>query len=299
MAEVGVVYPEGWRPRDSDAHYGIAELLESSSAGNGERTEDFLAYLRSEPDRTVLLSSEALSNWLPEEGRRESLTRFLLAAHETMPVTCLWTLRRADCWATSMYLHLVETGRPVPPPAEYFAAWVTDVSDVVTGLCELDRALSAVGGSALYRPYDRAGAHHGEMLRAVGLPDALLAEIEHDLRAAPRRNRRLTRKEAIALLHADALAARAGRGLSTTQIRDVLRGGDFEFAGDAPCELVGTALARAVHVAALEVSRGLGFEPYADFFATEEVEAGSPTPLEPEALSDDDVNELVACLEAR
>jgi hypothetical protein len=295
LAEVDVVYPDGWRPRNSDAHYGIAELLEPPASKSAAAIDGFLEYFSSNADRTLLISSEALSNWLPS-GKRESLVGMLLALRDVTEVTCLWTLRRLDRWVTSMYLHLIETGRPVPPPAEYFLDWTSRVADVLAGMCEVSDAL---GGGAVYFRYGEAGAHCGEILRTVGVPDPLRSEFEASLRDGPRRNRRLSQKTAVALLHADALSTRANNGLSPERFRGALRRGGFEFTGDAPCELVETEVGRTVHKAALEAARQVGFEPYVEFFEAEEVEPSSPVSLEPSVITDEDLSRLVADLEQR
>ena len=194
-----------------------------------------------------------------------------------------------------MYLHLLATGRPVPPPAEYFSERAAGLADVIAGLREVSDAL---GGGAVYIRYDADGAHCREILRAVGVDDPVRAEIEASLRGGPRRNRRLSQKTAVALLHADVVSARAGAGLSVAQLRRVLRGG-FEFADDAPCDLVDTEVAAAVHVKAVEVAREAGFEPYLEFFGEEEVEPSSAVSLEPGVLSDEDLSRLVTHSEPR
>jgi hypothetical protein len=293
LAEDDIVYPDRWQPRNSDAHYGIAELLEPSAVEGSAAIEGFLGYLRSNAGRKVLISNEALSNWLPAE-RRKPLIELLLAAREVTHVTCLWTLRRLDRWAASMYLHRIETGRPVPPPAEYFLECASVLADVVEGLREVSDALD---GGTIYCRYDDAGAHHGEILRAVGVADPVRAEIEAGLRDGPRRNRGLSQKAAVALLHPDAVSARADVELSTARLREVFRRGDFKFAGDAPCELVETGVSRAVNAEVLKAARRVGFEPYVEFFGTEEVEPSSPLSLEPDVLTGEDLSRLAACME--
>lgn len=185
LAEADVVYPDGWRPRNSDAHYGIGELLDAVAGEGGVAIEGFLDYLRSNGGRKVLISNEALSNWLPAE-RRGSLIELLCGAETVARVTCLWTLRRLDRWAASMYLHLIETGRSVPPPAEYFLEWAAGVADVFAGMSEVSDALD---GRTIYSRYDSSGAHYREILDAVGIPDPVRAEIEVRLRDGPRLNR--------------------------------------------------------------------------------------------------------------
>jgi hypothetical protein len=241
LAEAGVVYPDGWRLRNSDAHYGLADLLDPVAAEGKVTIEGFVEYLRANAGGKVLMSNEALSNWLPAE-RRDHLIDLLSAARQATGVTCLWTLRRADRWATSMYLHLVDTGRPVSPPDEYFLGWASGVADIFEGLRAVEDAL---GGGTIYSRYEDSGAHYGEMLAAVGVPDPTRAEVEVALRDGPRRNRGLGRSPS---------AEPAGVGNGST-----------------PGDLVEVEVRRAVHAAALEAAQEVGFGVYAEFFAAEDV----------------------------
>jgi hypothetical protein len=290
LAEVGVDYPDRWRLRNSDAHYGITETLESVAVEDIGAVEGFLDYLRSAAARKVLISNESISHWLVA-GKRESLIELLLAAQEVTTVTCLWALRRADRWAGSMYLHRIDTGHPVPAPDTYFRECAAMVPDIIAGQREVEQALN---GNQIYCRYEDSGAHYGELLRAVGVADSVRVDIETDLRVGPRRNRGPSQKATAALLHADALSARAGVDLTVERLRGVFRSGDFEFDDDMPCELVDVEVAQAVHRRALEAAGEAGFKPYVEFFGAEAVEPSTPVALEPEALTDEDLSRLVS-----
>lgn len=209
LAEVGVLYPREWRPGASDAHYGIAELLEPQGSAGREQVGRFLAYLEANRGHTVLLSNEALSNWL-SPSKRQALTEFAGAAGEVTQVVCLWTLRRLDQWAESMYLHIIATGRQAPSRADFFAERGAVATEAMTGLRELN---DAGDGDTVYLRYAQSGAHNREILRVVGVADPVRAAIEADLRHGPRLNRHPQRKaplldtEARMALHAEGLTA--------------------------------------------------------------------------------------------
>lgn len=295
LAEVGVDYPDAWRVRNSDAHYGITETLKSVAVEGIGASQDLLDYLRSAAARKVLISNETISHWLVAE-KRESLIELLLAAQEITTVTCLWALRRADRWAGSMYLHRIDTGHDLPPPDVYFRECAALVTDAMAGQREVGEALN---GREIHCRYDDTSAHYGELLRAVGIADTVRADIEADLRLGPRRNRGPSQKATAALLHADALSARTGADLTVDRLRSVFRSFEFEFDGDMPCELVDTEVAEAVHRQALEAAREAGFEPYVEFFGAESVEPSAPVALGSEVLTDEDLSRLTSRPEFR
>lgn len=139
LVSAGIVYPDRWRHGRSDAHHGLRELLERSTRPD-ETVRDFQAYLRANSTRTVLLSSESLATWL-SDARRPALMRFLQAARDVTPVTCIWTLRSVDEILTSLYLHNVLFGYQLPEPGQYFREGAGRVREAVNGLRELATAL--------------------------------------------------------------------------------------------------------------------------------------------------------------
>jgi hypothetical protein len=296
LAAAGVIYPDRWRAGGGEAHHGIVQLLESPSATAPGMVE-FQDYLRVHSDRTVLVSTEALNNWLSAE-RRPALLRVLAAAREAGPVTLFWTLRRVDDQLTSLYLHRVVTDRSLPSPADFFAGFR---ERGFAGAAATMRAAERLSGiEALYGRYEGAGAHHKVLLRGAGVPARLRDEIVATP-AARRLNVRIGRKAAIVLLHTPVVEERIGRSLPRDALRRALRSGELRFAGDAPCELVAPELRREVHMAALRASREAGFTPYAEFFGADEIPSTPATPLDPAILTDADLSRLrswLACEEA-
>jgi hypothetical protein len=240
-----------------------------------------------------LISSETFSQWLPI-ARRGHLINFLSAVQEVTPVTCMWTLRRADLWATSMYLHLIVTGRPVPPPTEYFRRRASFSASAIRGLREVGDVLRE---RAIYIRHDDSGAHYREILQTLNVPDQVRAEIEASLHDCPRLNRAPGQKATAALLHTAAMSARAGVEISEAPLRELLRGGGFAFANDVPCVLVEVEVREAIHAAALAAAREVGFKPYVEFFGAEEVESNHPVSLDPSVVADDELGMLIGRLE--
>lgn len=284
LADAGVIYPDQWRPGKSDAHHGIVEILAPDTANDGE-IERFTDYLRSNADRTVLISCEGLSNWLPA-GRRQLLIKLLHLARDVTPVRCVWTLRRIDSLLTSLYLHRLVTNKPLPPPADFFQGFSELSGEGITTMRIMDDAFSE---SAYYNCYDSGGAHYDEILRTVGVPDALREEMMETLRRRSRRNVRLGQKGAIALLHTDEVGQMAGVELPRFALRNALRTGKLQLPNDRPCELVEPHLRRAVHEKALEASRNEDFLPYAAFFEGQEVQPTLAGEMDPEAFTDEDL----------
>jgi hypothetical protein len=291
LRAAGILYPERWRPPGSDAHFAIAELLEDPGGGKAA-IDGFKDYLRTRADGTVLLSCEGLSNWLLAE-RRSSLQRLVAAARETTPVTLIWTLRSVDTLLTSLYLHRVATARPLPSPANFFHDFSDLLAEIVASMCHL---ADAVGGNASYGRYDGGGGHYAEILGVVGTPDPLREEIVGELRHGPRANVSLGRKGVVLLLHTEAIEDRLGARLQRQALRTALRSGELRLEGDAHCELVEPEVRRAVHENALGASRDLGFDPYIDLFADHEVSPAPAASLDPDALTDEDLDALRAWL---
>jgi hypothetical protein len=287
LRAAGVVYPDRWRPRGSDAHHGIVAALEPSTAGEAA-LDNFKAYLRSNAEGSVLISCEGLGNWLPAE-RKKALLKLVLAAREVTPVICLWTLRSVDTLLTSLYLHRMVTARPLPPPADFFREFAGWLGEGVVTMCEL---ADAVDGRVAYSRYDRGGKHHGEILGSVGVPEALRSEILAELQGGPRANESLGQKGAALLLNAEAIEEKAGVSLPQPALRAALRAGALRFAGEAPCEPVGPELRTLVHETVLAASRDAGFAPYVDFFGDHTVDPAPATPLDPDILTGEDLDTL-------
>jgi hypothetical protein len=293
LRAAGILYPDRWRPRGNNAHFGIVELFEPSFDEAG--VELFKDYLRSNSERTVLISCEGLSNWLPAE-RRSSLLKLVLAAQEVVPVTCLWTLRSIDRLLTSLYLHRVATARHLPAPADFFRAFSPWLGEAALTMRKLD---DAVGGNVSYGRYESGGGHYAEILGSVGMPDALKGEIVAGLQAGPRANVSLGQKGTALLLHVEEIEDRAGVQLPHAALRAALREGKLRFAGDVPCELVGPEVRQTVHEEVLGASRGAGFAPYAEFFEDHEVQPSPAASLDPDVLTGEDLDALRAWLTAR
>jgi hypothetical protein len=290
LAEVGVLYPDRWRD-GWDAHHGFVALLEPGAADNGE-VEEFHHLLRSNREEAVLISTEHLTTRLRAvDGRLKPLLSLLGTAGEITPVTCLWTLRRADSLLTSVYLLRVWNDQPVPAPAEFFHEHTRVYCDGVGGLCEVSDALD---GNAVYSRYKPGGAHHEEILRTVGVADPVRREIVDELRGGPRLNLQLTQKAAAAMLNLEAISARAGIEIPHAALKEAFFYGALKFDDDARCELIGSDRRRAVHEEVLAASATVGFEPYRAFFGAEEIQPASPVSLDPDVLTDEDLGRLVA-----
>lgn len=295
LAEFGVVYPDQWRPGKSDAHHGLADLLQAVASTADDAALDGLRdYMRSNADSEILISTEVLSNWLLA-GKRSSLIRLLRAAREARSVKCLWTLRSADAWVTSMYLHMIAAGKPVPAPAEFFAGHADGIADAIAGLREVSDAL---GGSVSYSRYDRGGAHYGEILGSIGLPEPVRGEVLETL-GAQRMNVGLSHKGAVALLNIEPIGERLGIELSRPALRAALRSEELRFAGDAPCELVDPGVRRAIHEEALRSARNAGFAPYVEFFEDHEIDSRPAVSLAADVLTEDDLQRLSTCFVSR
>ncbi len=290
LAEVGILYPESWRG-GWDAHHGFVALLEPGAAENGE-VEEFHHLLRSDPEKAVLISTEHLTTRLRAmDGRLKPLIGLLRSMREITPLTCLWTLRRADSLLTSVYLLRVWNSQPVPVPDEFFREYTDVYCDGVAGLREVSDALD---GNAVYSRYDSGGAHHEEILCTMGVADPVRREILDELRGGPRLNLRLTQKAAAAMLNLEAVSTRVGAEIPHAALREAFFYGALEFDDDAPCELIGSDRRRAVHEKILEASAELGFEPYGEFFGEDEIPPASPVSLDLDVLTDEDLGRLVA-----
>jgi len=291
LAEAGIDYPER-RRLGGDWHSEVVALLNAGDGGVS-RIDRFLDYLSSKEDRAVLISDEVLSRWLlPVE--RASLIDLLRVVQGSSPVVCLWTLRRADRWIRSRYTYLLSTGRATAPLAEYSREYLNRPGEAFAGFREVGAALER---EIAFSRYDASGAHHREILRTIGAPSSLCAEIDASLRAGPRRNRALSQKMAAVLLHRQAISARVGVELPAARLQQLFRSGEFSFADDAPCEPMDADIGDAIHAKALQSAVDAGFDRYPQFFGDAGIEPRTPVSLAPDVVSDGDLDRLVDHLE--
>lgn len=294
LAAAGVDYPLRWRVRDSHAHYGLVELLKPSPDREAALA-DLRAYLSSVEAGTVLLSSEGLASWLSED-RLPALLNFLRAAQAEVPVTCIWTLRSADEFLASMYLHQIMFGYRVPAPSEYFLENMHRLAGGMARMRQLEQALCT---DFIYVKYEEDGSHNTEILTHVGLPADVRETLLGELRLGPRLNPSLSRKSAAAMLHIDAISTRAGMEVTRANLKQLAYVNAFRFQEDGPCVLVENAVRRHVHEVALSAAYECGFAPYIEFFERHEIEAASPTSTEPSVLTDEDIEQLMSHLSPR
>lgn len=300
LAAAGVAYPDSWRgPADGPTHHGLYEML-NPLEGVGA-LEGLRRFLAGRPDRNVVLSAEGLTNWLWPENRLEALVAFLAALGEETQVRCVWTLRRLDAVASSLYLLGLGMGVSMPPPPEYFDGWdhpsnpfhPRRIDKLFAGLRAVEEA---VGGDVVYVKYDSSGTHGAELLRALALPGSLRAELGAALSDAPRLRRSLTHKQVAVLLNLKALSASIGSELDGADLRRSFEAGALRFDGDRACRLLGDQGRRALHEGALAAARSTGFTPYVDFFGDEQFDDRPADPLGTEVLSDADRARLRAHL---
>ena len=299
LAAAGVLYPDRWRGErwraDGNAHHGVAELFEGDP--DARAIAAFRDYLAGNRERTVLISTEFLTEGLPgREGG--TLLRLLDAVRDVTPVTCLWSLRCVADLLSALYLDWLALDEPPPAaPLLTLAQWraVRAFERLLAGIASMPTQSDAVGGRTVYLRYDAGGAHHEELLRVVGLEQPLRAEIVAELRDRPAVNARRSRKALIALLHRERIAARAGVEIPAAALQRAWREGALRFEEDGPCDLVGVEVRRAVHQQAIAISRRSGFTPYPEFFESAEIEPSPPTSLDPDALTDADLERVIAC----
>jgi hypothetical protein len=290
LAASGVVYPDRWRTEGDLTHHGLAELLKATRESPAA-LDDFKRFIAEQEGEDILLSAEVLTYWLRSEERLSALVGLLAAAQEVTPTRCIWTLRRLDDALSSLYLRQLSMGAAnrLPAPAELFAG-VDRLDGLFAGM---QRVESAVGGEAAYVRYDPAGTHNAELLAAFEIHGQLKEQIVEALAGAPRLNVSPTHKEAVTLLHLDALSARTGAELKEAAVRNVLGRRDFAFETDWPCEVVDRNVSRALHKRALAAARRVGFTPYVDYFSSAELDAPSSPALAPEILTDADLKRLL------
>jgi hypothetical protein len=292
LAAVGIVYPDMWvRPRISPTHNGLHELL-NESLESEDVFGEFRGFLAGHADRDVLLSAEALTNWLLPQDKQDTLLRLLAVAQEVMPTRCIWTLRRLDEALASLYLLELRWGVEVPPPDECFDE-IREPGQLFAGLHRVEQA---VGDDVVYVKYESAGTHNRELLRAFDIPERLRVAIWEELERRPRLNVRLSHKQAVTLLNLDTLSARVGYELDAVALRSAFNGDEFEFEEDRPCALVDSEARRALHERALAAAQRNGITAYADFFEDARFDEPGSVGLEPELLTDGDLERLLAHL---
>ena len=266
-------------------------------AGESAR-EEFRDRLASLPGQNVLTSSESLTYCVADQ-RCDALLDLVRAARTTMPVKCIWTLRNAVDLTLSLYHRLI-LARPgaVPTPAEITLRLLRDDSwpeNLFIGLRRLEGAVDGV----FYLKYRRDGSHNRELLRIVGVPEALAASMEAQLEEQSRLHARFSHKEAVAVLHHEEISARAGVKIDKGDLIDLFFGADFRFDDDAPCNLFGEEEMGELRQRALGAAQRCGFEPYLEFFEGEELPPSAPLKLDPNVLSDEDLERVLDSLADR
>lgn len=271
------------------AHHGLSDLLQASFESESA-FDDLKRFLDAHTDRSVLLSTEGLTNWLQSNERQEALSSFFAAVREVTATRCIWTLRRYDEALISEYLAQLAFGLGIRPLTER----VGDIPapDVqFAGMCRVEEA---VGNEVTYVKYASTGAHNVSLLRCFGMPDGLVDEIRQTLERGPRLNVGVTHKQAVALLNPEALSARSGVEFDGSAVRAAWRRGDLEFEQDRRCALLGADSRRALHDGALAAAQRQGFHLYAEFFGNEKIFGPSSVSLVPGVLTDEDLQLLVA-----
>jgi hypothetical protein len=292
LARVGLTYPAEWRHGDrlGEAHHGLADLLTRDGEPGGP-IDRFQDDLRSW-EGNVLLSSEAISNWVVP-WLAPALTRMLDSIREVTRVTTLWTLRRMDDLLVSMYLHQVLLGEQ-SSPSEWFdhrfeTGWIEAFVRGHAAVVSLDEIES------VHVKYADDGAHCGELLDAAGVPASLRRRIAREIDGGPRTGERLTRKGVITLTRLDQLSERAGVALDRKRLTRAFYLGEVSFPDDAAFDVIDRQTAARVHETALEVARAHGFAAYVHFFGDDQVEGpSSPSAIDLDLLTDEDLRRVAA-----
>lgn len=290
LAASGIVYSQRWVSGPGPTHHGIAVLI-ARSRKDPTAFNEFKAFLDDCADQDVLFSVEALTFWLQSKPQQDLLLNFLASVQEVVPTRCVWTLRRFDEEACSLYLLWLASGRDdLVPPSRFFERF-RDVGTIFDGLRRVERA---VGGDVAYVRYDASGGHNAELLCAFDMPTELRRSIRRDLDENPRANVSLTHKQAAALINREALSRASGVELDAVEMRKAFRSKEFEFARDGRCELVDAGVRRALHARALTAARRQRFLPYGEFFGDSEVFGSRSVAMGPEVLEAADLERLVA-----
>jgi hypothetical protein len=287
LAAAGTVYPDVWLSAESLSHHGIARFADGTAESRARRAE-FTDYLAARSRQDVLLSAEGTASWLRSDDTRGPLLELLAAAGEVTPVRCVWVLRRVDRLLESLYLLKLLLGRDPPPPPRYF-----EQAGFLRSLFPAMAALEAVPGVEVrYVRYDPGGAHNRELLGALGVAETLAAEIAAGLERGRRLYTSISHKQAVTIANRDALSAALGGDLGTEALFRAFKREGLSFDGDRPCELVDAGLGRRAHERALVTAREHGIHAYAEFFAGAEIRPRSTTPLDIEAVGEDDLRRL-------
>jgi hypothetical protein len=287
----GTEYPNRWSREGDDSHNGLTELLRvDGRSGVGFRQlRDFLA---AHPQSDVLLSSESLSTWLAAAEMQEKLLDTVAAIRKLLPVTVVWTLRRFDEMAHSLYVQLSLAGVVAQPPDRFMKR--LPHARMFAGMRNLEEL---VGGRAIYVKYDRGGGHYHELLSALGLSADMANVIASCLRSSRRLNSSRSHKQLVAAVYVDELITRTGVAFTKRTLLNAFDHEGLRFDVDRPCEVAGEAVRRGLHERALESARCYGFAPYLDFFEAEEVDAvPSPESLDVSDLSEKDLLRLASHL---
>lgn len=295
LAEAGLIYPDKWQSGlGNPAHYGLEDFLAGPPVAEGAR--DDLRHLLSTAhgDCDVLLSNEGLSCWLPSPDKRTALLGLLDTAQRVSRARCIWTLRRYDELAESMYLLKLATGLypNLAPPMEYLNG-MKDKAAVFAGMRRVEEALD---GDVVYVRYEVAGGHNAELLRTFGMPQELMTIVVQEVESGPRLKPSLSHKQAVAFANPAALSARAGVELDVRKLRAAFRRDGLAFEQDQPCRLLSGSMRKEMHERALAAAREHGIRSYTEFFEDAEVDSSPPTELDLEAIEDEDLERLLAHL---
>lgn len=288
LAERGYLYPDRWKARAAAAQHNLKQLVDGSAGSAGR----FTGFVASHADRDILFSAEGITVWMLSESRREEFLSVLRAVREAVPTRCVWTLRRADDALESLYLLVLRQGGELPPPDEYLRGW--ELGPLFEGM---RRVADVDGVESAYVRYDRSGSHNAELLGAFGVPSPARSVVLAELERGPRLNAGLSHKQAAVIANLASLSARLGAELDRDEVRSAFAGGGFRFDGDRRCELVGGEARRAVHKQALDAARENGIDAYAEFFGEAEIPPAQSPGLDPDLVTDRDLERLLAHLE--
>jgi hypothetical protein len=282
LAAAGIVYPQKWTKPGDDSHKLFAAGDDPDAA-----IAAVAAFLREHAGGDVLISSEVLSLRLYRGALHEPLLRLIAAARETMPVRCIWTVRRFDDAVHSICVQRAIAGLQWGPDC---VARV-DPDDLFAGM----RAADEAADEAVYVAYGGGGDYQAELLGAMGVPAAAAEAVYASVTARPRLNTSQSHKELAALLNLDSLSRRCGTALDGRQVREALAGGELRFDGDRRADLFEAAMRRELQEKALAAARRHAVSAYVRCFEEISVEP-SPPPLssDPSALSDRDLERLTA-----
>jgi hypothetical protein len=179
LAGGGLVYPRMWSHNGDDSHNDLADLRRNVPGG----FDDLLAFLAGETAPRMLLSVESFTSWLLREESLEALIGLLNSLRETAPVNTIWTLRRIDDMALSLYEQLSRAGI-ASVSAERFTEQVP-CERIFSGM----RTLTDLEGvKPLYLRYDRHGTHNFDLLDRLDLPAEIPKALKSQLRSAARLN---------------------------------------------------------------------------------------------------------------